>query len=345
MATIGAKVNRVQLDSLVVMKIVKHIENERLSGAGMFAHGWLTGLVAVGDQRLEITNCFPTVRSHTVADDDKAQQDIEDESQKEMQQEMLKRFRQMNIDYELVGFYESHAHGACFNKQLVEDMFEYQSTLEDAVVLIYDPVSTCQGSLALKAYRLSKTAMELCYTDLSPEAVKKAGLTYSNMFEELPVIIKNSHLINVLLAELAYSRPNTFSPPSLEIGADRSLARCMRQSMFDVEALNRTINEYNKYTQNKGRSQGVLDSLVQKRQLENENRRERGEPPLPVNIQELKSSIKWPVLQGDGMLNAFLAAREVSANVEHALQVSKETLGKLHVAETIALDKGTASRQ
>lgn len=50
---------------------------------------------------------------------------------------MLKRFRQMNIDYELVGFYESHPYGACFNKQLVEDMFEYQTSIEDSVFLIY----------------------------------------------------------------------------------------------------------------------------------------------------------------------------------------------------------------
>lgn len=60
------------------MRIVKHIENERLSGAGSFAHGWLTGLIASEHKKLEVTNCFPTARTQAISDDDKALQDIED---------------------------------------------------------------------------------------------------------------------------------------------------------------------------------------------------------------------------------------------------------------------------
>ncbi|KAL0166400.1 hypothetical protein M9458_038244, partial [Cirrhinus mrigala] len=32
--------------------------------------------------------------------------------------------------------------------------------------------------------------------------LKKASVGYENMFEEVPIVIKNSHLINVLLWEL-----------------------------------------------------------------------------------------------------------------------------------------------
>lgn len=45
--------------------------------------------------------------------------------------------RNMNIDYELVGFYQSHMYGACFNQDIMESLVEYQINNPDAVVLIY----------------------------------------------------------------------------------------------------------------------------------------------------------------------------------------------------------------
>lgn len=43
----------------------------------------------------------------------------------------------MNIDYELVGFYQSHLFGACYTQEMIESLIEYQETLFDGVVLIY----------------------------------------------------------------------------------------------------------------------------------------------------------------------------------------------------------------
>lgn len=37
---------------------------------------------------------------------------------------------------------------------------------------------------------------------VSPHSLKKATVGYENMFEEVPIVIKNSHLINVLLWDL-----------------------------------------------------------------------------------------------------------------------------------------------
>ena len=67
-----------------------------------------------------------------------------------------------------------------------------------------DPVKTRMGQLSLKAYRLTFDALKLCaQDDWSPEAVKASGLTYETMFEELPIVIKSSHLVNVMMAELS----------------------------------------------------------------------------------------------------------------------------------------------
>lgn len=50
------------------MKIIKHSEHERQTGAGDVAQGYLTGLIAAEDRRLEVTNSFPMPKVR--ADDD-----------------------------------------------------------------------------------------------------------------------------------------------------------------------------------------------------------------------------------------------------------------------------------
>ncbi|KAK6017285.1 Mov34/MPN/PAD-1 family protein, partial [Ostertagia ostertagi] len=158
-------VSYIQMDSLVIMKIVKHVDSELYAGmsevAGEACQGLLTGLVSVekDDSRLEITNCLSLDRSDENAA--QANQMYEELKQQEML-DMLRKFRNMNIDYELVGFYQAHPFGACFSQDLVDSMFDYQSNGPDGVVIIYDPVKTRQGQLCLRAYRLSVPALELC---------------------------------------------------------------------------------------------------------------------------------------------------------------------------------------
>lgn len=64
----------VEVDSLVVLKIIRHSEQEKQLIAGDVVQGHLTGLVCPGDngqKRLEITNCFSILRGR-VDDDDGA---------------------------------------------------------------------------------------------------------------------------------------------------------------------------------------------------------------------------------------------------------------------------------
>ncbi|KAL3106825.1 hypothetical protein niasHT_016180 [Heterodera trifolii] len=97
----------------------------------------------------------------------------------------------MNIDYESVGFYQAHLFGACFSHELLGSLVDYQSDISDAVVIVYDPVKTRQGCLTLRAYRLSKKALDLaisCDDSWSPEQTKLAGVNFANFFEELPIV-------------------------------------------------------------------------------------------------------------------------------------------------------------
>jgi len=162
-------------------------------------------------------------------------------------------------------------------------------------------------------------------------------LTFENMFEELPIVIKNSHLVNVMLSELSLSSVRPAEPVHLQLGAKGSLEKCMRSLMNHVDDLNRSINSYNKYAVDKARHDALISNLTQKRQLENETRRARGEPALPMDdIKKMKA----PTLQSkNGMLECFLAASETAAHVDHALEVSGENIAKLFLAEAVAEER------
>uniref|UniRef100_UPI00398E4114 eukaryotic translation initiation factor 3 subunit H-B n=1 Tax=Pristiophorus japonicus TaxID=55135 RepID=UPI00398E4114 len=156
-AALDSPVKQVQIDGLVVLKIIKHFQEE---GQGNeVVQGVLLGLVV--DDRLEITNCFPFPQ-HTEEDADF------DEVQYQM--EMMRSLRHVNIDHLHVGWYQSTYYGSFVSRALLDSQFSYQHAIEESVVLIYDPIKTAQGSLSLKAYRLTPKLMEVCKEkDFTPE--------------------------------------------------------------------------------------------------------------------------------------------------------------------------------
>uniref|UniRef100_A0A915AAJ8 Eukaryotic translation initiation factor 3 subunit H n=1 Tax=Parascaris univalens TaxID=6257 RepID=A0A915AAJ8_PARUN len=348
----ASNVQFVQIDSLVVMKIVKHVDSELYAGmnevAGETCQGLLTGLVSIDEQRLEITNCFPTARAEPVIEGDEntpANYQYEEQKQAEML-DMLRKFRNMNIDYELVGFYQAHPFGACFAQEMVDSLVDYQASVQDGVVLIYDAVKTRQGQLSIRAYRLSPKALEMCLEgEWSPEGVRAAGLSFENMFDELPVVIKNSHLVNVMLAELALTanRASLASSAHLELGTRRSLEKCLRMLMLNIDDLNKTIMAYNKYVADKQRHDVTVYNAIQKRQAENDQREAKGEPPL--SMDDIKKMKPPQLATKCGMLESFLCCSDAAAHADFAYEVTGENIAKLFLAEAIAEDRSSKDRQ
>ncbi|KAI6183265.1 Eukaryotic translation initiation factor 3 subunit H [Aphelenchoides bicaudatus] len=332
------KVDHVQIDSLVIMKLVKHVDSEFYAGmsdvAGEACQGILTGLVLPSEKRLEITNCFPTPRSELVGPDTDDAAQAREQSYDEKQSEtieMLRRFRQMNIDYELVGFYQAHMFGACFTQDMLESLADYQASLSEAIVLVYDPVITRQGTLNIRALRLSPKAFDLCQLDWTPEIVKNSGINFSSVLQELPVTIKNSNLMNVMLAELRLLKPKR-SGAHLELGTRNNLEKSLRAMTVEMENVSKSITSYNKYTLEKQRYDAILNTAIQKRQIENEQRAARGEPAQ--SIEELKRLHKPPQMQSkNGMLDLFLSSADTNSYAEYASKVTAGNIAKLFLSE------------
>lgn len=70
--------------------------------------------------------------------------------------EMIKFLREVNVDANNVGWYTSTSMGAFVNLNTIENQYFYQTQPnERTVALIYDVSRSSQGSLNLRAYRLS----------------------------------------------------------------------------------------------------------------------------------------------------------------------------------------------
>ncbi|XP_074997358.1 eukaryotic translation initiation factor 3 subunit H isoform X2 [Calonectris borealis] len=262
-ATGDSAVKQVQIDGLVVLKIIKHYQEE---GQGNeVVQGVLLGLVV--DDRLEITNCFPFPQ-HT----------------------------------------------------------------EDDADFDEDPIKTAQGSLSLKAYRLTPKLMEVCKEkDFSPEALKKANIAYENMFEEVPIVIKNSYLINVMLWELEKKSAVADRHELLSLASSNHLGKSLQLLMDRVDEMSQDIVKYNTYLRNVSKQQQQKHQYQQRRQQENIQRQSRGEAPLPE--EDINKLFKPP--QPPPRMESLLIAGQINTYCQNIKEFNAQNLGKLFMAQAL----------
>lgn len=151
----------VQIEALVVMRIIKH----STSTFPTPSTGFLVGMDV--NSQLQITNSFPfptAAPDAAAAADPYHQQDSvalaaaapRARSNVAYQAEMIKFLREVNVDAQGVGWYISASMGNFVNQNFIENQAFFQrATDERTVSLVFDVSKTSQGSLSLKAYRLS----------------------------------------------------------------------------------------------------------------------------------------------------------------------------------------------
>lgn len=210
------------------MKIIKHCSQTFPSTAT----GALVGMDVDGS--LEITNTFPfpvvevPAESHfDNAAPNPAAAAPRAKANAAYSAEMIRMLREVNTDANNVGWYTSANMGNFVNMNVIENQFYYQSQLnERTVALVHDVSRSAQGSLSLRAFRLSAKFMaafkenkftseeyvqcpghspneisRISNTDMNP-SLQKSNMRHPDIFEELPVKLHNSHLITSFLHQL-----------------------------------------------------------------------------------------------------------------------------------------------
>lgn len=151
----------VQIEALVIMKMIKHC-------SGTFpttATGSLVGMDVNGI--LQVTNSFPfpTIDASTADAREESVQNAAASAPRakanvNYQNEMVKMLREVNVDANNVGWYTSTSMGNFFNINTIENQFFYQKDMnERTVALIYDASRSAQGTLNVRAFRLSPLFM------------------------------------------------------------------------------------------------------------------------------------------------------------------------------------------
>jgi len=320
-----SKIEVVQIDGLVVMKLIKHCHEAERSGA-VFVQGALLGLVS--DTRLEVTHCFPFVTDDT-------QDDLE------FQITMMRNLRQVNIDHQCVGWYQASQFANFLSLTLLESQFSYQtsnSSIEESICLVFDTAKTAQGFVSLKAFLLTQDTLKLVKDgDYTAEAVKESGVSYENLLTEVPIVIKNSHLMNALLLELEEQQDagNQF----LDLGTSGTLETQLRVMMDSLDELNSESLKFNKHQQLVLKQIQEKNKYIQRRQLENKQRIDRNEDPLPN--EDLNKIFK--VIPPPSRMNPLILSGNIQNTSEEVSEFCSQSMAKLFITEPLQSAKASAA--
>ncbi|KAF8570584.1 hypothetical protein P879_04373 [Paragonimus westermani] len=202
-------IEKVCVEGLVLLKMIKQYQEEAIASQNC-VNGILLGLFR--GKILEVTNCFLLPKTQ---DDDPAAND----ALNTFEIKMIKNLRQLNIDYLNVGFYQSGPGGISINRTNLDNIYQRQNNLPESILLTYDPTRTTRGQIGLKAYRLSddilkarsdaERRLRINVTPKGPEVAWECEVasalgrgSFTRLFDEIPVVLHNSHLVNILLCDI-----------------------------------------------------------------------------------------------------------------------------------------------
>jgi translation initiation factor 3 subunit H len=192
-----------------LLKIVKHC-HESLP---QMVTGSLLGMTTKGNDGegiLEVTHAFPFPDSGKGRNNSNAadREDGENASTNdnadtsgleghEYQLEMMRMLREVNVDNNCVGWYQSMYLGIYSTSNLLENQWSYQTDLSpNAVVILYDPMQTSNGNMVLKCYRLTEECIRI------KASGENVFIDPKNIFEPIPVKLTNPGLVHALLSDM-----------------------------------------------------------------------------------------------------------------------------------------------
>jgi len=312
----------VEIDGLVVLKIIKHCR-ENLPE---LVTGQLLGLDV--KTTLEVTDCFPFP---TKIGDDEEDNEPEAIGGAEYQIEMMRCLREVNVDNNTVGWYSSTYMGSFLNESTLETQYNYQRTIPKSVVLIYDPLKTSQGILALKSYRLTQPFMNLYKPNqsLSKESLAKENLSFKDIFEEIPVKIHNAQLVNAFLIDLEEKGASLETDfDRLDLSTNSYLEKNLEFLIECLDDLSAEQNKFQYHQRNVQKQQYQQSQWVAKRRAENAARAKNGEEILP--LEDPSNPIFKPIPEPN-RLESLLITNQISNYCKQINQFSANSLSKIYL--------------
>lgn len=326
----------VQLDGMVVTKIIKHAREAPSSTA----HGLLLGLDL--DGTLEVSNSFPL--PHRAHDDD-------EKSAKAVarhQAAMLRSLKEVQADDNVVGFYQATLLGAFFTQSLVETQAVHQRVLRHGgVVIVHDLSQISRGNASFRAYRLTAAFMDAYRkSNFNTASLINHQLTFSSILEEIPLKIRTNPLLNSFLGTLTKSTPSTIpdaqpdetyesavspSYAALDLGT-AGVTRNLEQIIDAVDAYRTEEGNVSYLIRQIARERTKADNYIAKRKEENQTRIAQGLVPLPE--EDVSRLFKIPA--EPSRLESLLLLGQVDAYGKSLGDAAGTSLVKMYAAKASA---------
>ncbi|ESK89317.1 eukaryotic translation initiation factor 3 subunit [Moniliophthora roreri MCA 2997] len=322
----------VQLDGLVVSKIMKHARDSPSTSA----HGLLLGLDL--DGTLEVSNSFP-LPHHMGDEDEKSSKSVA-----RYQASMLRSLKEVQSDDGVVGFYQASSLGAFFSQSLVDTQAIHQDKLRHGgVVVVHDVSQTAQGSASFRAFRLTSAFLEAYKkTNFSTASLASHQLTFSSILEEIPLKIRTNPLLNSFLGQLCTPSRSSLSnatPDKATISAlPPSFATLNLNSGGLTKNLEQIIEVLDSYRTEEGnigyvtrviaREKAKAEAYIAKRKEENAERVSKGLAPLPE--EDVNRMFKIPA--EPSRLESMLLLGQLDALAKSLGETSGTSLVKLYGA-------------
>jgi len=323
---------------MVVLKIIKHCQEALPS----FVTGQLLGL-DIG-RTLEVTNCFPFPNKNEEAAAPPAgtAEEDGDEDGAEYQMHMMQCLREVNVDNNTVGWYQSTYFSSFIDDSCIDTQFNYQENIKNCVVIIYDPSRTRTTGLALRAFRLTDTFMAL-YKEgkFTFDSLAGAHMSNTDVFQELTLTVRNSHLSSALLLELQDEcgiNANAADFSRLELHTNPFLEKQMQLLIECVDDLQQESNKLQHFERNLQRQKSAQQQYLLKKKQEAQIRLMRGEEALPE--EELGSNPLFKPIPQPSRLESLLIANQMDAYCQQVNQFTGQSFAKLFLMQSLNSGKG-----
>lgn len=303
-------ITQVQVDGMVLMKIVKHCKDNHAAN-GSNAWGALLGMDMGGT--LEVTNAFGLPGMRTERGDE---EERTTKSSMQYMGEMLRLLHQVSADINPVGLYQGAFLGPFLNTAVVDGLNTLSLLMEregqhgrgKAVMIVHDYAQLAQGNTVLKAFRLSPSFIDAYRKGkFSSQNLIEHRLTFSNVLIEMPVHIRNSALLDAMLTTLtteqapdvrivpptsreelssSLSSGRVLVPPNymdLNLALEPVLVSTMESTLDAAETYAAEAGNVGYQARQIAREKARADAFVARRKAENATRESAGLAPLPLD--------------------------------------------------------------
>lgn len=303
----------VQLDGLVLLKIIKHCQENKTE----IATGQLLGL-DIGN-KLEVTNSFP----------------MPDDADDDYRISMLKQLREVNVDNNVVGWYICSFLGSWMQQDILAEQFSYQQTIKSSIMIVYDAYSSTKGKLAIKAYRLTEGMMKLYAkgAEFTQTDFCNAGIEASNVVEEVPIKVHNSNLVHGFLYELREYKAMNCDFDRLNQSTNHHLTK-------NLAAMSQCIDEYISeqgkfqfHQRQISRQSKERNAYKQRIQAESDKRVAMGQDPLPE--EDLSKNPLFKAIPEPQRFETYLISNQIRYHSNYITENTSKSFHKLYAMEAI----------